>query len=653
METKTIKVKIGRYLYPLKMTLVKGRLELQFPYNPALIAEIKVMEGARYHGFDKENPRKIWSIKNSPRNIFQLEYLAGLNPYKDYDGELIEFKPNRPCLYKHQIEMAAHELTRKQCIIAGEMGSGKTLATIEAMEQSRCDDWWWIGPKSALYSVQLEFSLWKSKVRPRFYTYDALRKIMENWPEKSIPPQGLVLDESSRCKNPTAQRSQASLLLANMIREHWGDKCFIIEMSGSPAPKDPGDWWMQCEIARPGFIREGNIQKFKQRLAIIENKENLVTGGVYPHLVTWKDDENKCAQCGSLPDSPKHDLSMGGHSWEKSVNEVAYLYQRMNGLVLVKFKKDCLDLPDKRYIEVNIKPTSEMERLESLIMAKSPSTITALTLLRELSDGFQYKDVEFGTETCTICHGSKVMDHFIDLDDPDNPLDSLSIQTGHRIVYDDAQTPIAKLESPLRLEKQKIACEACSGTGEIPKTSRVAKETTTSPKEEALKELLDKHEECGRLVTYAGFTASIDKCVNTAKRQGWDWIRVDGRGWTSSIPEKPIKLLEIFQRDKSVEKLNFIGHPGSAGMGLNLTASPSTVYYSNDFNAESRIQSEDRIHRMGMDVNRGATIYDLIHLRSDLLVLNNLKKKRKLQDMSLGKLHEELASIQIGDARQF
>jgi hypothetical protein len=63
-----------------------------------------------------------------------------------------------------------------------------------------------------------------------------------------------------------------------------------------------------------------------------------------------------------------------------------------------------------------------------------------------------------------------------------------------------------------------------------------------------------------------------------------------------------------------------------------LTASDTIVYYSNDFNAESRIQSEDRIHRPG---SRGANIVDFLHLPIDQLVLDNLKKKRDLQKMTM------------------
>jgi len=50
------------------------------------------------------------------------------------------------------------------------------------------------------------------------------------------------------------------------------------------------------------------------------------------------------------------------------------------------------------------------------------------------------------------------------------------------------------------------------------------------------------------------------------------------------------------------------------------------------------MQAEDRFHRAGMDTNRGATIIDLIHLSTDKLVLDNLKKKKKLQSLTMGDL---------------
>jgi hypothetical protein len=43
-----------------------------------------------------------------------------------------------------------------------------------------------------------------------------------------------------------------------------------------------------------------------------------------------------------------------------------------------------------------------------------------------------------------------------------------------------------------------------------------------------------------------------------------------------------------------------------------------------------------------MDENRGATIIDLIHLPTDLLILNNLKQKKNLQDITMDNIREYL-----------
>jgi SNF2 family DNA or RNA helicase len=409
-------------------------------------------------------------------------------------------------------------------------------------------------------------------------------------------------------------------------------------MSGTPAPKSPADWWNICEIACPGFLREGDLFKFKRRLAHVENVDS-VTGGTYPRLVAWKDSEDRCGQCGLMRDDPRHDISVPGfHMWVQGKNEVANLYKRMSGLVMVKLKKDCLDLPEKRYKIIRLKPSPSTLSAAKLIVARSPRAITALTLLRELSDGFQYRDEEVGVETCSNCKGAGVVDECFFEDRPDEYPTQEELVAGLRFTYDENGIPIGS--EPFRVGKRKIDCYWCSGTGQQAKVARGVEEVPC-PKEDALKSILEDHEEHGRLVVYAGFTGSVDRCCSIARRQQWEVVRVDGRGWHSSVPglARASDMLRTFQGGhEDHPRLVFVGQPSSAGMGLTLTASPTICYYSNDFNGESRIQSEDRIHRIGMDKNRGATIIDLIHLDTDQLILDNVKLKRKLQDMTMGEL---------------
>jgi SNF2 family DNA or RNA helicase len=625
---------VGKMKVPVAFTKKGAKLWASYGFNKQITAELKAMEQVKWHGYDEPNPIKQWSLADSQHNRFQLEYLTGGNPYAHYDKAIESLTPRRKECRQHQIDIAAFELTRHYCTIAAEMGTGKTLATIEAMEASEARQWFWIAPKSAMYSVQLEFDKWSAIVRPMFYTYEGLTKLLKDWPKDQPPPQGLVLDEASRCKTHTAQRTQAAKYLADQIRDHWGERGFVILMSGTPAPKSPVDWWSLCNIACPGFLKEGDPQKFRKRLAIMKEAEGVA--GVYSKLESWLDDEKKCAICGKFTDDTIHDevnvCEEDYHTYKPSKNEVSYLYKRMNGLVLVKLKKDVLDLPEKQYKVIRVKPTQAIINAAKLITATGSSAIKTLTLLRELSDGFQYDETAIGTEKCPLCKGDRTVIDFM-YTGPDDQYDEIM-----RRQYAGLEIPKGSFQ-----ETQK-ACPNCDGTGESTAYTRTATQVECA-KEVVLADLLDEHEDVGRLVIYAGFTGSVDRCVEIAKKEKWEYIRVDGRGWTGSIPGTAKELLLQFQ-GKEIPRLVFIGQPSAAGMGLTLHASPTIVFYSNDFNAESRSQAEDRIHRMGMDVNRGATIIDIFHLPSDELVFNNLKKKKKLQAMTMGEMNNQLASLE-------
>lgn len=578
----------------------------------ALKDELKAMKGAKWMGKDPLTPMPVWRVDNCRRNNFNLSYLEGKNPYAPYKAPpdpTIKVRQTRvhihkgECkIYAHQNEMTIHMLQKRQVVVAGEMGVGKTLALFEAAELSLVPQIWYIAPKSALNAIQLERINWTFLPAVRFMTYDQLKQVLSKWTPGERPPTFVCMDECSRLKTPSSQRSQAAMYLAESMRDAYGDKAYIILMSGSPAPKSPLDWYWQCEIACPGFLREGTIEKFRDRLAIVEKAKGM--GGVtFPKVLGWRDGNTTiCNHCGKKEDDPVHNYDddfskvSGGakHRFMPVTNEVNKLYSRMGGLVVVKLKKDCLDLPDKIYREVKQKPNLDMIRAARIVASKGTSAIETMTLLRELSDGFQYRTVKKEV-VCHICHGNV-------------PETGCVCKDGKKFVE----------------ERETVEVEC--------------------PKYDMLNDLLDENEEKARLVVYAGFTASIDRICKYVRDRGWHYIRVDGRGWHNSfLPGwNSIEMLQAFQNEKSEEKFVFVGHPGSAGMGLTLTAASMIVYFSNDFNAESRIQSEDRIHRPGMDVNRGATIVDLIHLPTDRKVLLNLKRKRELQSVTLNEIQQAI-----------
>lgn len=618
---------------PVTIQVVKNRIEfLKSPF--AMKDDIKSMSGSRWLGYDDNNPRKIWSVADCTRNRFQLDYMQGKNPYARWEKPLQEFEYERP-LRKHQELMANWGLTYHYCIFAAEMGTGKTLSAIEIIERSECEDWFWVGPKSALRAVEHEFKKWGlNGVDLKLMTYEALLSKMKNWAPGEMPPHGVVFDESSRLTNHMAQRSQAAQKLADGIREAYGNDGYVIEMSGTPSPKSPVGWWSQTEIAAPGFLREGSMKAFERRLGIFIEKET--SQGKHLQRTSWLDDENKCAVCGGYADEEQHNPDLfhdDYHKWEPSFNEVAFLNDRLQGLVLVLHKKDCLDLPEKHYRTIECTPTPTTNRVAKALVKLAPNAITGLTWLRELSDGFQYREEVEGVDPCPVCGGTENLgktEVWCDPEDEERTFEMI-----------DLLDPVYAAT----LEKRLIECPTCEGSAEVPHKIRVAREVPC-PKDNALVDLLDEHEDQGRLVIFAGFTGSIDRITKLCLRQKWAVVRVDGRGWKTfdmdGTPQLQVDPLEYWADTHGNRRVAFVAHPQSGGMGLTLTEARAAVFYSNDWRPESRLQAEDRIHRLGTNENLGATIIDLVHLPTDARVRDVLRQNRRLELMTLGEMSEAL-----------
>ena len=167
----------------------------------ALKDEIKAMEGSKWHGYDVDEPQKIWSVKDSQRNRFQLGYLQGEDVYAWFDQEVKHHEYTRP-LRANQTDLADHFLTYHYGIMAAEMGLGKTLAAQEVMERSGIKTCWWIGPLKSLPNIQREFRIWNldPSIEVRMLNYEALPAIMKEWEPGTPVPQLLICDECSRCK---------------------------------------------------------------------------------------------------------------------------------------------------------------------------------------------------------------------------------------------------------------------------------------------------------------------------------------------------------------------------------------------------------------------------------------------------------------------
>ena len=83
-----------------------------------------------------------------------------------------------------------------------------------------------------------------------------------------------------------------------------------------------------------------------------------------------------------------------------------------------------------------------------------------------------------------------------------------------------------------------------------------------------------------------------------------------------------------------------VGTPSTGGYGITLTAANTVIYYSNGYDLEKRLQSEDRAHRIGQQ--KSVTYVDLICNETvDEKIVKALRKKINIASEVLG---EELKS---------
>ena len=103
-------------------------------------------------------------------------------------------------------------------------------------------------------------------------------------------------------------------------------------------------------------------------------------------------------------------------------------------------------------------------------------------------------------------------------------------------------------------------------------------------------------------------------------------------GETSSDERE--RIVNDFQ-DPNSELRFFVGNPSTGGYGLTLTAANTVIYYSNSFDLEKRLQSEDRAHRIGQTKN--VTYVDLIAPNTvDEKIVKALRDKIDIATQVLG-----------------
>lgn len=131
-------------------------------------------------------------------------------------------------------------------------------------------------------------------------------------------------------------------------------------------------------------------------------------------------------------------------------------------------------------------------------------------------------------------------------------------------------------------------------------TIDMAKNNKVAALNEIFDEVLPK-----KLIIWCRFTHELDIISKLLNDKKIKFVSISGRVKRGKDRDAARRT---FQTDDSVPV--FVGQIAAASHGITLTRAEVVVYYSNSYSYEERIQSEDRVHRAGLD--HKVTYIDLI-----------------------------------------
>ena len=156
-------------------------------------------------------------------------------------------------------------------------------------------------------------------------------------------------------------------------------------------------------------------------------------------------------------------------------------------------------------------------------------------------------------------------------------------------------------------------------------------------KNNRIDELMDVLEEIeGKAIIWAHYQYDINTIIKEIVKVHGPGSIVDYYGLTPQDERQP--NIKKFQSDPKCRFM--VGTPSTGGYGITLTAANTVIYYSNGYDLEKRLQSEDRAHRIGQ--KKSVTYVDILADETvDEKIVKSLRKKINIASEVLG---EELKS---------
>jgi SNF2 family DNA or RNA helicase len=346
----------------------------------------------------------------------------------------------------------------------------------------------------------------------------------------------IVLDESSRIKNPDAARTKALMRLRRKAKH-------ARIASGTPVTNSPVDVFAQMEFLESGLLGTTSYRAFVAEYAdlmpathpLMQNMIRRNPRAAHAQIVARNAD--------------------GSPRW-RNLDKLQKLLEPNSFRVL---KNECLDLPAKIYKTITFELDADQRRA--------------------------YEKMQ----------------------------NELRIELG-----DSTELPVSELASLIKLQ------QITSGYVNTPMGVQYV-----SDKNLRLETLMDIIEDLdGQFIIWARFREELSAIAAALTNAQINNVEYHGG-------------VDVANRERAVNMFSngsaraFVGQPQSGGIGLTLTAAETVIYFSNDFNLETRLQSEDRAHRIG--TKRNVVYIDIAAENTiDEQISRNLQRKQRVAAVVLG-----------------
>ncbi|KAG8926678.1 hypothetical protein FRC02_008734 [Tulasnella sp. 418] len=138
-----------------------------------------------------------------------------------------------------------------------------------------------------------------------------------------------------------------------------------------------------------------------------------------------------------------------------------------------------------------------------------------------------------------------------------------------------------------------------------------------------------------KVLLFSQFTTMLDVIQDWAEEfKGWECCRIDG---STSIESRKEQMDRFNNGGEGPDACRlFLLSTRAGGLGINLVAADSVIFYDQDWNPQMDLQAQDRAHRIGQ--TRPVLIFRLVSAHTvETHILERASQKRKLEALVIAK----------------